>query len=57
MAGQIFMLIECPHCFALMRGPAKFCRRCGHILPATARDQAAPPDSDTVSNAAMALFQ
>jgi len=29
------MLIECPQCFALMRGRAKFCRRCGHELPAT----------------------
>jgi hypothetical protein len=35
MAGQVFMLIECPNCFALMRGPAKYCRRCGHELPAT----------------------
>lgn len=35
MPAQTFMLIECPHCFALMRSPAKFCHRCGHGLPAT----------------------
>jgi hypothetical protein len=32
MAAQTFMLIECPNCFALMRGRAKFCRRCGQEL-------------------------
>jgi hypothetical protein len=35
MPAQTFMLIECPRCFSLMRGRAKFCRRCGHKLPAT----------------------
>jgi ribosomal protein L40E len=32
MSAQVFMLIECPKCAALMRNPAKFCRRCGRGL-------------------------
>jgi TM2 domain-containing membrane protein YozV len=56
MAGQVFMLIECPNCFALMRSPAKYCRRCGHPLPAPATSRSATPDPDDIRKAAMALF-
>ena len=58
MAGQIVMLIECPNCFALMRGRANYCRRCGRAL-ATAvisADKPNPTPAKVKKNVRLARF-
>ena len=41
------MLIECPNCFALMRGRAKYCRRCGMELSSAAITDSKPNPAST----------
>jgi len=58
MSWQIFMLIECPHCFALMRGRANYCRRCGQAL-ATAvvsANKSNPTSADVKKHVRLARF-
>ena len=52
------MLIECPNCFALMRGRAKYCRRCGQeVASAAIADSKPNPTSASVkTNVRVARF-